>query len=144
MALDPETEPEVDLDEGDLEKLESDVRQMAKKISDYRQTLPDHLRNTLDSAISSHRPVLRNIGSGSGPLPPSRLTIAETEVAKVVMGSQEQDSAEKMVELKERMSRNAANIPKVVKRVRECIEGIHKIDSFDGTIHPAFTRRRLN
>ncbi|CAH2069157.1 unnamed protein product [Thlaspi arvense] len=144
MAVDAESEPEIDVDEGDLEKLESDVRQMAKKISEYRETLPDHLRNTLDSALSSHRPVLPNIGSGSGPLPPSRLTIPETGVGPVALGTREQDSAEKMVELKERMSRNAANIPKVVKRARECIEGIHKLDSLAATIHPAFTRRRIN
>lgn len=76
MALDLDSEPEIDVDEGDLEQLESDVRQMAKKISEYRQTLPDHLRNTLDSALSSHRPVFPNFGSGSDPLPSSRLTIA--------------------------------------------------------------------
>lgn len=76
MALDLESEPEIEVDEGDVEKLESDVRQMAKKISEYRQTLPDHLRNTLDSALSSHRPVFPNFSSGSDPLPSSRLTIA--------------------------------------------------------------------
>lgn len=72
MGLDPELE----MDEGDLEKLESDVKQMAKKISEYRQTLPDHLRNTLDSALSSHIPVFPNIDSGSDPLPSPCLTIA--------------------------------------------------------------------
>jgi hypothetical protein len=70
------SDPELDMDEGDLEKLESDVKQMAKKISEYRQTLPDHLRNTLDSALSSHIPVFPNIDSGSDPLPSSCLTIA--------------------------------------------------------------------
>ncbi|CAE6143933.1 unnamed protein product [Arabidopsis arenosa] len=66
MALDPE----LDMDDEDLETMESDVKQMAKKISEYRQTLPDHLRNTLDSALSSH------IDSGSDPLPSPCLTIA--------------------------------------------------------------------
>ncbi|EFH51281.1 hypothetical protein ARALYDRAFT_490514 [Arabidopsis lyrata subsp. lyrata] len=137
MGLDPELE----MDEGDLEKLESDVKQMAKKISEYRQTLPDHLRNTLDSALSSHIPVFPNIDSGSDPLPSPCLTIAEVPV---VLGTEEQDSGEKWIQLKERMSRNAANIPKVVKRMRECIESIDKLDSLDITIHPAFRRRRIN
>ncbi|CAH8273630.1 unnamed protein product [Arabidopsis lyrata] len=139
MGLDPELE----MDEGDLEKLESDVKQMAKKISEYRQTLPDHLRNTLDSALSSHIPVFPNIDSGSDPLPSPCLTIAEAQVP-VVLGTEEQDSGEKWIQLKERMSRNAANIPKVVKRMRECIESIDKLDSLDITIHPAFRRRRIN
>ncbi|EOA21770.1 hypothetical protein CARUB_v10002227mg [Capsella rubella] len=136
MALDPE----VDIDEGDLEELESDVKQMAKTISEYRQTLPDHLRNTLDSALSSHIP---NIDSRLDPLSSSYLSIAETQ-APVVVGTEEQDSREKIIRLKEIMSRNAANIPKVVKRIRECIEGIDKLDSLDVTIHPAFRRRRIN
>lgn len=67
MALDPE----LDLDDRDLEKLESDVKQMAQKISEYRQTLPDNLRNTLDSVLSPYIPV-----SESDPLSPSRLPIA--------------------------------------------------------------------
>ncbi|CAA7017364.1 unnamed protein product [Microthlaspi erraticum] len=143
MALDLESEPEIEVEEGDLEELESEVRQMAKKISEYRQTLPDHLRNTLDSALSSHRPVFPNYGSGSDPQPSSRLTIAETE-APAVLGAEDVDSGEKMIQLKEKLSRNAANMPKVVKRVRECIEGIHKLDSLDGTIHQAFRRQRIN
>lgn len=64
------------MDEGDVEKLELDVRQMAQKISEYRQTLPDNLKNTLDSVLSPYIPILPNIYSGSDHPPPSRLTIA--------------------------------------------------------------------
>ncbi|KAL1199991.1 hypothetical protein V5N11_007200 [Cardamine amara subsp. amara] len=141
MALDPE----LDLDEGDLDKLELDVRQMAQKISEYRQTLPDNLRNTLDSVLSPYIPVFPNFDSGSDPLPPSRLPIPETQVVPVVLGAEEQESGEKMMQFKERMSRNAVNIPKVVKRMRECIESIDKLDSLEVvTMHPAFRRRRIN
>ncbi|XP_010456273.1 PREDICTED: uncharacterized protein LOC104737725 [Camelina sativa] len=130
-SMAPDTE--LDIDEGDLENLESEVKQMAKKISEYRQTLPDLLRNTLDSALSSLVPVIPNVDSGS---------IAETQ-ASVVVGTEEQDSREKMIRLKEIMSRNAANIPKAVKRIRDCIERIDKLDSLDvTTIHPAFRRRK--
>lgn len=69
---------------------------------------------------------------------------AETQ-APLRLGTEEQDCEQKMIQLKDIVSRNAANMPKVVKRVRECIETIHKLDSLDGrTIHPAFTRRRIN
>ncbi|XP_009134544.1 uncharacterized protein LOC103858864 [Brassica rapa] len=135
-----ESEPEQELiDEGELEKMEWEVREMAKKIREYRKTLPDNLRNTLDSALSSSHSFFPSFASGSDPLPSSsqRLTIAP--------GTQDQDSEQKMIQLKETVSRNAANMPKVIKRVRECVERIHRLDSLGGrTIHPAFTRRRLN
>ncbi|CAH8371335.1 unnamed protein product [Eruca vesicaria subsp. sativa] len=138
MALIPESEGSELIDEGELEKLESEVTEMAQKVSEYRKTLPEHLRNTLDSALSSSSHTFPNIASGSDPQLPSssnRLTISA--------GTEEQECEQKMIQLKEIMSRNAQNIPKVVKRVREFT---HKLDSLDGrrTIHPAFTRRRLN
>ncbi|XP_013607442.1 PREDICTED: uncharacterized protein LOC106314040 [Brassica oleracea var. oleracea] len=94
---------------------------MCKKISEYRQTtLPDHhLRNTALS--SSHT---SNIDSGSDPLPSSKpLTYL---------------SRERLWAETDSVSRNAANIPLLVKRVRECVEGIHKLDSLNTrrTIHP--------
>lgn len=125
----------------ELEKLEREVREMAKKISEYRNTLPDHLSNTLD------------IASGSDPMPSSseRLAIPpETQAAPLtrLVGSEEEECEEKMVQLKDIVSRNAENISKAVKRVRECVERIHRLDSLDKgtrrTIHPAFTRRRIN
>lgn len=71
-----ESESEHELiDEGELEKMEWEVREMAKKITEYRKTLPDNLRNTLDSALSSSHSFFPSI---SDPLPSSseRLTIA--------------------------------------------------------------------
>ncbi|KAL0712403.1 hypothetical protein Bca4012_019381 [Brassica carinata] len=129
MALDPE-----------VEKLESDVREMCKKISEYRQTtIPDHhLRNTT-ALSSSHAP---NIHSGSDPLPSSkRLTIsAEAERPLVLLlGTEEQDCGQqKMIQLKETVSRNAANTHILVNRMGDCMD---KLDSLNrSTIHPAFRK----
>ncbi|CAN6817637.1 unnamed protein product [Brassica oleracea] len=132
-----ESESEQELiDEGELEKMEWEVREMAKKITEYRKTLPDNLRNTLDSALSSSHSFFPSI---SDPLPSS------SECLTIAPGTQDQDCEQKMIQLKETVSRNAANMPKVIKRVRECVERIHRLDSLGGrTIHPAFTRRRLN
>lgn len=75
---------------------------------------------------------------------------AETQAAPLtrLVGSEEEECEEKMVQLKDIVSRNAENISKAVKRVRECVERIHRLDSLDKgtrrTIHPAFTRRRIN
>ncbi|KAF8087168.1 hypothetical protein N665_0596s0019 [Sinapis alba] len=135
MAVDLESESEVEVivDEGELEKLESEVREMAKKIAEYRKTLPEHLRDTLDSALSS-----------SDPLPSSSQRLLTLAAGDTGSEEQEEECEQKMIQLKDIVSRNAANLPKVVKRVRDCV---HKLDSFDGrrTIHhPAFTRRRIN
>ncbi|XP_048625817.1 uncharacterized protein LOC125593355 [Brassica napus] len=118
------------LNGGEAEKLESDVREMCKKITEYRQTtLPDHhLRNTALSS-SSHTP---NIDSRS-----------DLQNASL---SQQQDCGQRLIQLKETVSRNnAGNIPLLVKRVGECAEGIHKLDSLNTrrTIHPAFRKPRI-
>ncbi|XP_010544385.1 PREDICTED: uncharacterized protein LOC104817023 isoform X2 [Tarenaya hassleriana] len=76
LTLNTNSDPGVDLGEEDLEKLESEVLQMAQKISDYRKTLPDQLRNTLSSVLSSQQPIFPNVESASD-LGPSRLTIPE-------------------------------------------------------------------
>lgn len=60
-----ESEPEED----DLEKLESDVKQTAQKILEYRATLPDHLKSTFASILSSQRPVLPGFESRIEPGP---------------------------------------------------------------------------
>lgn len=51
--------------EEDLEKLESEVEHMSRKVSEYRKSLPSHLSNTV---ISSHRSNFPNISSGSDSL----------------------------------------------------------------------------
>lgn len=57
-----ESDPE---SEEDLEELESDVKKMAEKILEYRATIPDQLKTTLDSILSSQRPNLPGIDDGS-------------------------------------------------------------------------------
>lgn len=42
----------------EVEKLESDLKQMAQKILEYRTTLPDELSSTLRSILDAHRPYL--------------------------------------------------------------------------------------
>lgn len=44
-------------EEEELEKLESDVMEMAHRILDYRAALPDQLRTTLVSGLAFQRPI---------------------------------------------------------------------------------------
>ncbi|XP_038999822.1 uncharacterized protein LOC120125454 [Hibiscus syriacus] len=65
-------EPELDSEE-DLEELESDVNKMAEKILEYRSTIPDQLKATLASVLSSQRPnfpYVRSEPGSSGELNP--------------------------------------------------------------------------
>ncbi|MBA0554253.1 hypothetical protein Golob_013369, partial [Gossypium lobatum] len=61
-----ESEPD---SEEDLEELQSDVKEMAEKILEYRATIPDQLKTTLDSILSTQRPDLPRIDDGSEPGP---------------------------------------------------------------------------
>lgn len=48
----------------ELEKLESEATEMAKRILEYRVTLPDQLRATLSSMLSAQRLILPETDSG--------------------------------------------------------------------------------
>ena len=64
------SEMDCDGDDEELEKLESDVKEMAEKILEYRTTLPDQLKNALASTLAAQRPVFSNrITDGSEPGP---------------------------------------------------------------------------
>ena len=66
----PESESEIEEEDEEmekLEKLETEVRQMAKKILEHRTTLPDQLKTTVASLLSSQRPILPHFDSCSDP-----------------------------------------------------------------------------
>ncbi|KAJ0052455.1 uncharacterized protein LOC116142612 [Pistacia vera] len=137
-----ESEPE----EEDLEKLESDVKQMAQKILEYRATLPDQLKNTFASILSSQRPVLPGFESGLEPGPSRDHNTDSGEHVESSKGAtlvkEEQKAAEKIRLLKAKISSNVAAMPTVLKRMKECIFRIEELDSYNGIIHPAFKKKR--
>lgn len=55
---------------------------------------------------------------------------------------EEQKTAEKVSLLKTKISSNAAAMPTVLKRMKECIARIEELDSYNGIIHPAFKKKR--
>ncbi|XVF22556.1 hypothetical protein REPUB_Repub12eG0181900 [Reevesia pubescens] len=130
------SEPE---SEEDLKELESDVKKMAEKILEYRSTIPDQLKTTLDSILSSQRPNLSGIDDGlePGPSREGNADLKEIELDKV------RRVEEKIRLLKEKISSNISAMPVVVKRMKECISRIEKLDSCNGIIHPAFKKRKL-
>ncbi|KAH7577897.1 hypothetical protein JRO89_XS01G0313200 [Xanthoceras sorbifolium] len=166
---------ESDCEEVELEKLESDVKQMAQKILEYRTTLPDQLKNTFALILSAQRPALPGIEFVSEPGPsgehntasvalPSLLVLrllfhfvikgsnqsysyysdsgGHVESKGTTLVSEEQKTADKILLLKEKISSNVSAMPIVLKRVKECIYKIDKLDSYNGIIHPAFKKKK--
>ncbi|EOX95979.1 Uncharacterized protein TCM_005343 [Theobroma cacao] len=132
-----ESDPE---SEEDLEELESDVKKMAEKILEYRATIPDQLKTTLDSILSSQRPNLPGIDDGSE-AGPSGEHNADSEAIEL---DKEQRTEEKIRLLREKISSNISAMPVVLKRMKECIARIEKVDSSNGIIHPAFKKRKIS
>ncbi|KAL5792439.1 hypothetical protein ACOSP7_001033 [Xanthoceras sorbifolium] len=136
---------ESDCEEVELEKLESDVKQMAQKILEYRTTLPDQLKNTFALILSAQRPALPGIEFVSEPgLSGEHNTDSggHVESKGTTLVSEEQKTADKILLLKEKISSNVSAMPIVLKRVKECIYKIDKLDSYNGIIHPAFKKKK--
>lgn len=68
MAPEMERTHEAEEDsDSELEKLESDLKGMAHKILEYRETLPDQIKSTLVSVLDAHRPLLPQLNPGKLP-----------------------------------------------------------------------------
>ncbi|XP_019159333.1 PREDICTED: uncharacterized protein LOC109156016 [Ipomoea nil] len=145
----PETQgsqDEEEMEEEELGNLEEEVTQMAEKVAEYRATLPDQLKTTLASLLAAQRPALQmhfDVASLPQPAPASDLGPVESQT----LGSlteEEQEETEKVQLLKQKILSNASAIPIVLKRVKECMSRIHKLESHNGFIHPAFKRKRTS
>ncbi|CAH1447944.1 unnamed protein product [Lactuca virosa] len=124
----------------ELDKLEEDVNLMAQKIAEFRETLPAQLQNTLDSILSAQRPVNFNLSDNDhGPS-----SNANQEEGVVALVEDDVAHTEKIETIKQKVSSNDSAMLSVVKRMKDCISRIEKLDSFNkGIIHPAFKTRNI-
>ncbi|XP_010670546.2 uncharacterized protein LOC104887580 [Beta vulgaris subsp. vulgaris] len=128
-------------DEETEKKLEEEVKEMVKKVEEYRSTLPNQLKSSLSSILSSQRPdfsLLDNAFSGPQSGAGSSLPNSSTEL-EVDDGEKTPDEVQL---LRDKISSNISAIPKVLKRMNECISKIDKLVSSNETIHPAFKRKK--
>ncbi|KAL6323500.1 hypothetical protein AAG906_039075 [Vitis piasezkii] len=170
MALkDPQFRSSGDPMEGsdaeELEELEADVKEMAQKVRHYRTTLPDQLKATFTSILSSQRPPFLEFVSGSEPEasgepnPVSGGCICGAcrgrgngdnsgcggdGQSRVLLAQGDHETSEKIQLLKQKISSNVSTIPVLLKRLNECMSMIDKLDSYNGIMHPAFKRRRTS
>ncbi|XP_062090322.1 uncharacterized protein LOC133796706 [Humulus lupulus] len=125
----------------ELEELESEVKEMSEKIIHYRATLPDKLKDTFVSLLTAQRPILPE---GSEPGTSGDRNTDAGQVTSSTPADGDQETIEKIRLLKDKISSNASKMPIVLKRMRECISKIDKLDSQNRTIHPAFKRKRTS
>lgn len=124
-----------DSDSEELERLESDLKEMSHKILEFRSTLPDQLKSTLLSVLESQRPFLPQFNSGASDQNISREGSSSA--------AEYPESAEKVKLLKEKISSNCAAMPIVLKRMKDCIAKIEKLDSYNAAnIHQGFKRKK--
>ncbi|OAY49178.1 uncharacterized protein LOC110614762 [Manihot esculenta] len=139
-------EKEVELEE--LEKLESEAKEMAKRILEYRTTLPDQLKANLASILSAQRLVLPVMDAGSDFGPFDQCTPGLGEHVKAndsaLLTEGDQKIAEKVRLLKDKISSNISAMPIVLKRMKECMSKIENLDSYDGIIHPVFKKQNTS
>ncbi|XP_074263314.1 uncharacterized protein LOC141586089 [Silene latifolia] len=137
-----------DEEDEDEEKLQEEVAEMAKKLQQYRSTLPEQLKSTLSSLLASQRPPLSlsshasSSGASPGPhLLPGPESCSENPNKELAAGDGEK-TAEEIKLLNEKISNNISAMPKVLKRMNECISRLDKLISSNETIHPAYKRKK--
>ncbi|CAN0824786.1 hypothetical protein LINGRAHAP2_LOCUS214 [Linum grandiflorum] len=142
----PEFE-EVTIEEEELDGLAEEVQQMANKIQEYRATLPDQLKTTLASLLSSQRTLVPEIdSSGPGPSGEPAPESRQVETRTGALRSEEEDrqTGEKVKLLKDKLAKNASSMPMVMKRMKDCMSKIDMLESSSSEpqIHPVFRKKR--
>ncbi|CAN6704431.1 unnamed protein product [Malus baccata var. baccata] len=109
------------------EELERQVQEMAKKILEYRATLPDQLKNTFASILAAHRPVFsdRSVPGTSGA---SSLDAGQVASNKARLPADGDQTFEKMRLHKDKVPSNVAALHIVLKRAEECFFKIDELD----------------
>ncbi|KAE9592234.1 hypothetical protein Lal_00035262 [Lupinus albus] len=127
-----------DVEDSDIETLESDIKQMAQKLLQYRSTLPDQLNNTLVSVLAIQRPHFPQPSLSSIPSA-LELNICGGESSSA---PEDPEIAKKVKLLNEKISSNCSAMPVVLKNMKNCIAKFDKFDSNNAIINPSFKRKR--
>ncbi|KAD5317016.1 hypothetical protein E3N88_16962 [Mikania micrantha] len=122
----------------ELEKLEEDVKLMAQKIAEFNETLPNQLQNTLNSILSAQRHVNLNL-SGNGPGSSSSNPNSDSRELE----GDDLANVGKLHTIKHMISANEFAMSSQLKRLKDCMSRIDKLDSLNKGIHPAFKRRKI-
>ncbi|XP_022974668.1 uncharacterized protein LOC111473350 isoform X1 [Cucurbita maxima] len=128
------------------EELELEVNQMAQRILHYRSTLSAQLKSSFISLLESARPVAFGASEPGISVPPNHEDDEQqiTRGEGTVLHDEGLETEKKIQLLKDKISSNISMIPAVLKRMKDCISTIDNLDSYNGSIHPAFKRRKAS
>ncbi|KAJ8540045.1 hypothetical protein K7X08_026434 [Anisodus acutangulus] len=133
--------------EEEIREVEEQVNQIADKVADCRTSLPGQLNTTFGSILAAQRPVLNTEGPESQPGcsndPPTSDVEGPSQRGAALAGEVQKED-EKAQLLKQKITSNASAIPIVLKRMKEAMARIDKLQSSKKVIHPAFKRRRIS
>ncbi|XP_078163493.1 uncharacterized protein LOC144558526 [Carex rostrata] len=125
-------------EEMEMEKLQSELKEIARRVIDYRKTVPDLLAQALSSKLAAHRPI-------HPPMPSSAVFFAEVDLTKEEEEEEEEAKVEvddkikdKLRLFREKSEKNMAAIPHKLKRLKECIHKIDNIRQINVNVHPVF------
>ncbi|MED6220040.1 hypothetical protein PIB30_041296 [Stylosanthes scabra] len=128
-------------EDSDLESLESELKQMANKILEYRSTLSDQLKSTLLYVLDAQRPLLPHPSYHAST--PQGALDQNIYASEGSLAPKDPETAKKVKLLNEKITHNCSTMPVVLKRMKDCIARIEKLDSYNaGVIHPAFKRKK--
>ncbi|KGN56521.1 uncharacterized protein LOC101223085 [Cucumis sativus] len=137
-------EPEETEPDSELEELELEVQQMAQRILHYRSTLSAQIKSSFCSLLESSRPLAIASEPGISARPDHEDDEQTTRGEDTNLHEEGLETAKKIQLIKDKISSNNTMIPTVLKRMKDCISTIDKLDSYNGVIHPAFKRKKTS
>ncbi|KAL9245380.1 hypothetical protein vseg_019041 [Gypsophila vaccaria] len=127
-------------EEEEEEVVEEEVREMAKKVKEYRSTLPTHLHTCLSSLLSSLRPTLT---LSPHLLPGVQVSCSHYNPNPNGESSSSSSTPDDDVKLlTDKIASNISAMSKVLKRMNDCVSRIDSLHSSHPTIHPTFKRKK--
>nr|GEW95014.1 RNA-directed DNA polymerase, eukaryota [Tanacetum cinerariifolium] len=142
-----EAEDEENTTDEEVEKLDEEVKSMAQKAQEYRQTFPHHFNNTLANVFESQRPPVSDLTrpgqNDSDPGPSSEPNIEAItplclEGGVEALVGKDPMHAEEVQRIKRKISDNVSAMSSLVKRIKDCTSRIEKLEeSKQVMIYPA-------
>ncbi|KAF3340252.1 hypothetical protein FCM35_KLT16023 [Carex littledalei] len=119
-------------EEMEIEKLQSELNKIARRVIDYRKTVPDLLAKALRSKLAAQRPI-------DPPMVEVTTSSAEVHLTKEgLLPEVDEKIKEKLRIFREKSEKNMAAIPDKLKRLKDCIEKIDNIRQINVNVHPVF------
>ncbi|XP_028769207.1 uncharacterized protein LOC114726698 [Neltuma alba] len=116
---------------------------MAQEIMERRSTLPEQFKSTLASVLAAQRPLVPEFSDIGQPEAPNSVASEQDILFRQKLSDVgDPETAKKVQLLKEKISSNACIMPVVLKRMKDCMARIEKLDSCNVIIHPAFKGKK--